>query len=224
MKEIWKKSWKYLLILPIILVAVVVVVLTLPKDENTPLSVTAKDVVLEIGDSESIDYNVNIKQAVVSFDVEDETKANVNTSEKKIVGLSEGKTNLTVTAKYGNETSVVTVSVTVLEANSEPANPTFPEGNNPSENVPDIPTVTNDDIKVLVDNNEVDEITLSIGGSVTIKLESEDVNYKLKAGSEIEIVELPTNMFMLSATEQGQYTLTISTDNFFREIDVIVLS
>lgn len=222
MKEFLKKSWKYLLVLPIIAIAVVVVILTSPKGESTPLSVTAKDVVLEIGDSENISYDVNIKQAVVSFKVEDETKANVNSSEKKIVGLSEGATTLTVTAKYGNETSVVTVSVTVLEADAEPTNPTFPEGNDPSENVPDIPAVTNDDIKVIIDNNEVDEITLSVGGNVTIKLESEDVDYKLKAGSEIEIVKLPTNMFMLTATETGIFTLNITTENFQRTIDVVV--
>ncbi|HIT62160.1 MAG TPA: hypothetical protein IAC38_01760, partial [Candidatus Caccovivens faecavium] len=109
MKEAWKRSLKYLLILPVIIVSVVVVVLTLPSSKTDALRVSATDIVLNVGEAKSLSYDVNIKQAVCSFEVSDVTKANINESEKKIVGLSEGKTTLTVTAKYGNETSVVTV-------------------------------------------------------------------------------------------------------------------
>ena len=130
MKEAWKRSLKYLLILPVIIVAVVVVVLTLPSGKTDALRVSATDIVLNVGEAKSLSYNVNIKQAVCSFEVSDETKANINESEKKIVGLSEGKTTLIVTAKYGNETSVVTVSITVLASNT----PTPPENPDISKN------------------------------------------------------------------------------------------
>ena len=156
MKEAWKKSWKYLLILPIIAVAVVGVILTLPDGETKALSVSASDIVLRVGEEKALNYSVNIKQAVCSFEVEDETKANIDESEKIIVGLSEGATELTVTAKYGNETSVVTVSVTVtpnLDTPSEPENPNIPDETEPVED--------SENIKVIFNNNEVDELVLN---------------------------------------------------------------
>ena len=225
MKEFLKKSWKYLLVLPIIAIAVVVVILTLPKGESIPLSVTAKDVVLEIGDSENISYDVNIKQAVVSFKVEDETKANVNSSEKKIVGLSEGKTNLIVTAKYGNETSVVTVSVTVLEAPSTdaPDFPTMPE--NPT--TPNNPSTPEDDeqgenIKFIVDNNEVNELVLTVGESASFRVECEENNITIQAPSEVEIKKITTGTYSINVATAGYYTITIQTPLYQRTLEVIV--
>ena len=225
MKEAWKKSLKYLIVLPIIVIAVVVVILTLPKGESTPLSVTAKDVVLEIGDSENISYDVNIKQAVVSFKVEDETKANVNSSEKKIVGLSEGKTNLIVTAKYGNETSVVTVSVTVLGAPSTdaPDFPTMPE--NPT--TPNNPSTPEDDeqgknIKFIVDNNEVNELVLTVGESASFRVECEENNITIQAPSEVEIKKITTGTYSINVATAGYYTITIQTPLYQRTLEVIV--
>ena len=162
MKEAWKKSWKYLLILPIIAVAVVGVILTLPDGETKALSVSASDIVLRVGEEKALNYSVNIKQAVCSFEVEDETKANIDESEKKIVGLSEGATELTVTAKYGNETSVVTVSVTVIENNTpnldtpnEPENPNIPDETEPVEEP---------SLDVVIENPETETEETTTGG------------------------------------------------------------
>ena len=222
MKEFLKKSWKYLLVLPIIVIAVVVVILTLPKGESIPLSVTAKDVVLEIGDSENISYDVNIKQAVVSFKVEDETKANVNSSEKKIVGLSEGKTNLIVTAKYGNETSVVTVSVTVLETpnTDAPDFPTMPENPTSPNNPEGGEQVEN--IKVLFCNDEVDELVLAIGESSSFRVECEENNITIQVPSEIEIRKITTGTYSINVATAGYYTITIQTPSYQRTLEVIV--
>ena len=222
MKEFLKKSWKYLLVLPIIAIAVVVVILTLPKGESIPLSVTAKDVVLEIGDSENISYDVNIKQAVVSFKVEDETKANVNSSEKKIVGLSEGKTNLIVTAKYGNETSVVTVSVTVLETpnTDNPDFPTIPENPTSPNNPEGGEQVEN--IKVLFCNDEVDELVLVAGENASFRLECEENNITIQAPSEIEIRKITTGTYSINVATAGYYTITIQTPSYQRTLEVIV--
>ena len=217
MKEAWKKSWKYLLILPIVIVAVVVLIVTLPKEENNPLMVTAKDIVLAVGGSKEIDYDVNIKQAIVSFDVSDETKANVDESEKKIVGLSEGKTALTVTAKYGNETSVVTVDVTVLDKNSIiPENPDSPD--EIEEEIEE-----SDDIKVLFDNVEVDELVLNIGENYNFTLNSDEPFYSFSHNyDEVKIIKIATNTYNIVVSESGHYSIIIQTPSYKKTLVIIV--
>ena len=218
MKEVWKKSWKYLLILPIVIVAVVVLIVTLPKEENNPLMVTAKDIVLTVGGSKEIDYDVNIKQAIVSFDVSDETRANVDESEKKIVGLSEGKTALTVTAKYGNETSVVTVDVTVLDKNS----PIIPEDpDTPDEIEEEIEE--SDDIKVLFDNVEVDELVLNIGENYNFTLNSDEPFYSFSHNyDEVKISKIATNTYNIVVSESGHYSIIIRTPSYKKTLNIIV--
>ncbi len=218
MKEAWKKSWKYLLILPIVIVAVVVLIVTLPKEENNPLMVTAKDIVLTVGGSKEIDYDVNIKQAIVSFDVSDETRANVDESEKKIVGLSEGKTALTVTAKYGNETSVVTVDVTVLDKNS----PIIPEDpDTPDEIEEEIEE--SDDIKVLFDNVEVDELVLNIGENYNFTLNSDEPFYSFSHNyDEVKITKIATNTYNIVVSESGHYSIIIRTPSYKKTLVIIV--
>ncbi len=217
MKEAWKKSWKYLLILPIVIVAVVVLIVTLPKEENNPLMVTARDIVLTVGGSKEIDYDVNIKQAIVSFDVSDETRANVDESEKKIVGLSEGKTALTVTAKYGNETSVVTVDVTVLDKNSIiPENPDSPD--EIEEEIEE-----SDDIKVLFDNVEVDELVLNIGENYNFTLNSDEPFYSFSHNyDEVQITKIATNTYNIVVSESGHYSIIIRTPSYKKTLVIIV--
>ena len=217
MKEAWKKSWKYLLILPIVIVAVVVLIVTLPKEENNPLMVTARDIVLTVGGSKEIDYDVNIKQAIVSFDVSDETRANVDESEKKIVGLSEGKTALTVTAKYGNETSVVTVDVTVLDKNSIiPENPDSPD--EIEEEIEE-----SDDIKVLFDNVEVDELVLNIGENYNFTLNSDEPFYSFSHNyDEVKITKIATNTYNIVVGESGHYSIIIRTPSYKKTLNIIV--
>ena len=216
MKEAWKKSWKYLLILPIVIVAVVVLIVTLPKEENNPLMVTARDIVLTVGGSKEIDYDVNIKQAIVSFDVSDETRANVDESEKKIVGLSEGKTALTVTAKYGNETSVVTVDVTVLDKNSIiPENPDSPD--EIEEEIEE-----SDDIKVLFDNVEVDELVLNIGENYNFTLNSDEPFYSFSHNyDEVKITKIATNTYNIVVSESGHYSIIIRTPSYKKTLVII---
>ena len=215
MKEAWKRSLKYLLILPIIIVAVVVVVLTLPSSKTDALKVSATDIVLKVGEAKSLSYNVNIKQAVCSFEVSDETKANINEREKKIVGLSEGKTTLTVTAKYGNETSVVTVGVTVLDSSNTPTTPENPS--NEDEQMEE-----SEEIKVIFDNNEVDELVLNRSESYSIKLECEESSFTFRVPSELNIVKLTTGLYKITTTTEGYYTMTIQTPSYQRTIEVIV--
>ena len=215
MKEAWKRSLKYLLILPVIIVAVVVVVLTLPSSKTDALRVSATDIVLNVGEAKSLSYNVNIKQAVCSFEVSDETKANINESEKKIVGLSEGKTTLTVTAKYGNETSVVTVGVTVLDVSNTPTTPENPS--NEGEQIEEI-----EEIKVIFDNNEVDELVLNGDESYSFKLECEERGFTFRVPSELNIVKLTTGLYKITTTMEGYYTITIQTPSYERTIEVIV--
>ena len=215
MKEAWKRSLKYLLILPIIIVAVVVVVLTLPSSKTDALKVSATDIVLNVGEAKSLSYNVNIKQAVCSFEVSDETKANINESEKKIVGLSEGKTTLTVTAKYGNETSVVTVGVTVLDTSNTPTTPENPS--NEDEQIEE-----SEEIKVIFDNNEVDELVLNRDESYSFKLECEENSFTFRVPSELKIVKLTTGLYKITTTKEGYYTITIQTPSYQRTIEVIV--
>ena len=153
--------------------------------------------------------------------MEDETKANIDESEKIIVGLSEGATELTVTAKYGNETSVVTVSVTVIENNTpnldtpnEPENPNIPDETEPVED--------SEKIKVIFNNNEVDELVLNLGESYNFRLESEERNFTFKNIGDIIVTEITTGYYKIIANTIGYHTLTIQTPSYQRTIEVIV--
>lgn len=216
MTDFLKKSWKYLLLLPIIVVAVVVVFLTLPNGETRALTVTAENIVVEVGERASLEYEVNIQQALCYFDVVDDTKAVIDESSKTVVGLSAGNTILTVTAKYGNETSVTTVSVVVTNSQETPTdNPGDTEDDSPSDEVDGA-------IKVVQNGNYVSEIIMTENEPCDITVESEEAFRKLSASDGLTVQKITTGIYRLTAEKAGLYTLKITTPSYEQTFTVVV--
>lgn len=212
------KGWlKYLLLLPILIGAVLALVLTLPGGETDSLSVVAEDVVLKVGAEETLEYDVNIKRAVCSFKVEDETIVVFDENDKSLLGVSKGETKLTVTAKFGNETSVATVSVLVVgDEITDIDSPIEVPNEETDEEVEEVP------IKVLIDNAEVDEIVLKAGESIKITIDGGEYRVEEVTCDGIEVKKLTTGSYKLTATEVDEYVLVIHAGSYIREIPVIV--
>ena len=216
MADFLKKSWKYLLLLPIIVVAVVVVFLTLPNGETRALTVTAENIVVEVGERASLEYEVNIQQALCYFDVVDDTKAVIDESSKTVVGLSAGNTILTVTAKYGNETSVTTVSVVVTNSQETPTD-------NPGDTEDDLPVDEVDGaIKVVQNGNYVSEIIMTTNEPCDISVESEEISRKVSATDGLTVQKITTGIYRLLAERAGLYTLKITTPSYEQTFTVVV--
>ena len=216
MANFLKKSWKYLLLLPIIVVAVVVVFLTLPNGETRALTVTAQNIVVEVGERASLEYEVNIQQALCYFDVVDDTKAVIDESSKTVVGLSAGNTILTVTAKYGNETSVTTVSVVVTNSQETPTD-------NPGDTEDDLPSEEVDGaIKVVQNGNYVSEIIMTTNEPCDISVESEEISRKVSATDGLTVQKITTGIYRLLAERAGLYTLKITTPSYEQTFTVVV--
>ena len=212
------KGWlKYLLLLPILIGAVLALVLTLPDGETDSLSVVAEDVVLKVGAEETLEYDVNIKRAVCSFKVEDETIVVFDENDKSLLGVSKGETKLTVTAKFGNETSVATVSVLVVgDEITDIDSPIEVPNEETDEEVEEVP------IKVLIDNAEVDEIVLKVGESIKITIDGGEYRVEKVTCDGTEVKKLTTGSYKLTATEVDEYVLVIHAGSYIREIPVIV--
>ena len=204
------------MLLPIIVVAVVVVFLTLPNGETRALTVTAENIVVEVGERASLEYEVNIQQALCYFDVVDDTKAVIDESSKTVVGLSAGNTILTVTAKYGNETSVTTVSVVVTNSQETPTdNPGDTEDDSPSDEVDGA-------IKVVQNGNYVSEIIMTENEPCDITVESEEAFRKLSASDGLTVQKITTGIYRLTAEKAGLYTLKITTPSYEQTFTVVV--
>lgn len=212
------KGWlKYLLLLPILIGAVLALVLTLPGGETDSLSVVAEDVVLKVGAEETLEYDVNIKRAVCSFKVEDETIVIFDENDKSLLGVSKGETKLTVTAKFGNETSVATVSVLVVgDEITDIDSPIEAPNEEADEEASETP------IKVLIDNAEVDEIVLKAGESIKITIDGGEYRVEEVTCDGAEVKKLTTGSYKLTATEVDSYVLVIHAGSYIREIPVIV--
>lgn len=212
------KGWlKYLLLLPILIGAVLALVLTLPGGETDSLSVVAEDVVLKVGAEETLEYDVNIKRAVCSFKVEDETIVVFDENDKSLLGVSKGETKLTVTAKFGNETSVATVSVLVVgDEITDIDSPIEVPNEEADEEASETP------IKVLIDNAEVDEIVLKAGESIKITIDGGEYRVEEVTCDGAEVKKLTTGSYKLTATEVDSYVLVIHAGSYIREIPVIV--
>ena len=212
------KGWlKYLLLLPILIGAVLALVLTLPGGETDSLSVVAEDVVLKVGAEETLTYDVNIKRAVCSFKVEDERSVVFDEDDKSLLGVSKGETKLTVTAKFGNETSVATVSVLVVEDEITDIDSPIEVPNEEADE-----EASENPIKVLIDNAEVDEIVLKVGESIKITVDGGEYRVEEVTCDGAEVKKLTTGSYKLTALEVDSYVLVIHAGSYIREIPVVV--
>ena len=212
------KGWlKYLLLLPILIGAVLALVLTLPGGETDSLSVVAEDVVLKVGAEETLTYDVNIKRAVCSFKVEDERIVVFDENDKSLLGVSKGETKLIVTAKFGNETSVATVSVLVVEDEITDIDSPIEVPNEEADE-----EASENPIKVLINNAEVDEIVLGVGESIKITVDGGEYRVEEVTCDGAEVKKLTTGSYKLTALEVDSYVLVIDAGSYIREIPVIV--
>ena len=164
-----------------------------------------------------MEYDVNIKRAVCSFKVEDETIVVFDENDKSLLGVSKGETKLTVTAKFGNETSVATVSVLVVGDEITDIDSPIEVPNEEADE-----EVSETSIKVLINNAEVDEIVLKVGESIKITIDGGEYRVEEVTCDGTEVKKLTTGSYKLTATEVDEYVLVIHAGSYIREIPVIV--
>ena len=200
MKEFLKKSWRYLIFIPILAVILVAVILNLPK-EKTTLELTVADITLKVGEKGKISYESNIKEADFSFSIEDKDIAVIDDKEL-VTGLAVGQTKLVVVAEYENQLATKNAVVTIVDE---------PEAQ-------EKPMLT-----IKSGFNEISELDLVVGEKVLISVEA---NYDFEYNSSPEIVvEEVTGVakhYLVSATMAGEYKIIFTCQELVKVLDVIV--
>ena len=113
----------------------IVVYFSFPKGANkTKLVVEASDICLELDEHKKIEYECSIVEAVISFDVDDESVAYISAGAKgvEVVGKSTGNTTLTIVATYKKEVFEKEIKVTVVEQQESPEDSPESGENNPT--------------------------------------------------------------------------------------------
>lgn len=113
-----KKHWLIVLIAVLLALSVVALLLVflLPKnDKPIILTVSCQNVVVDINECAPIDVAVNMPTATLVFAVEDTSIAQIENGQ--IRGLAVGKTKLTVTATFKDQTVSADATITVREKN-----------------------------------------------------------------------------------------------------------
>lgn len=221
MKTFLKKSWKYLIFIPIIALVIVGIFLAIPDENNKPLSIEANDLLLKVGEKKTVSYSVSIEQAVCDFNIDNEAVAIVSGGE--ILGVNEGETELTITAKYGNEISNKVVNVVVEKSDLNDGN----ENQNPDENqpsnpeipdVPENPDTPNDGDNV-EDNNptEDDENEDSNGSDEQVPENGVDIKLYVNGVLAEDIVLTSGKVSLLRIEASKEFSLISNNLNLIME-------
>lgn len=221
MKTFLKKSWKYLIFIPIIALVIVGIFLAIPDENNKPLSIEANDLLLKVGEKKTVSYSVSIEQAVCDFDIDNEDVAIVSGGE--ILGVNEGETELTITAKYGNEISNKVVNVVVeksdLSDGNENQNPDENEPSNPEiPNVPENPDTPNDGDNV-EDNNPTEDDENEDSNGSDEQVPENDVDIKLYVNGVLaeDIVLTSGKVSLLRIEASKEFSLISNNLNLIME-------
>lgn len=221
MKTFLKKSWKYLIFIPIIALVIVGIFLAIPDENNKPLSIEANDLLLKVGEKKTVSYSVSIEQAVCDFNIDNEAVAIVSGGE--ILGVNEGETELTITAKYGNEISNKVVNVVVeksdLSDGNENQNPDENEPSNPEiPNVPENPDTPNDGDNV-EDNNPTEDDENEDSNGSDEQVPENDVDIKLYVNGVLaeDIVLTSGKVSLLRIEASKEFSLISNNLNLIME-------
>lgn len=125
-----KYVFPYVCLAGVALVAALIILL-LPKDK--PLTISAKDVSLSVGESKTMEYELSVSFAIVKSDASNPEIAKIERN--KIVGVAAGETTIMLVAEYNGKTADCSFKV-VVTASSQ-----MPDGESPSED-PEAPTYT----------------------------------------------------------------------------------
>ena len=221
MRTFLKKSWKYLIFIPIIALVIVGIFLAIPDENNKPLSIEANDLLLKVGEKKTVSYSVSIEQAVCDFDIDNEDVAIVSGGE--ILGVNEGETELTITAKYGNEISNKVVNVVVeksdLNDGNENQNPDENEPSNPEiPDVPENPDTPNNGDKV-EDNNPTEDDENEDSNGSDEQVPENDVDIKLYVNGVLaeDIVLTSGKVSLLRIEASKEFSLISNNLNLIME-------
>ncbi len=206
MKNFFKKYWKYLVFIPIIAVLLIGIIYNITKDDDT-LELEVYDIKVEVNEWIEIVYKINIEDAVCTFKTSDDSIAIVE--DNYIVGVSEGETELIVTATYGNSLIRSKSSVIVFTETGE------------SEIVVEEGTIS---IKrSIIDENELTEISLSIGTSVILYITANDeITYDVPEGLSLIASKTIVMAYKLEASAAGEYEIKFYCKDVCKVLKVTV--
>lgn len=105
-------------------------VIFLPKNNHTPLTISANDITLNVDEEKDLSYTVSNPYAVVTFEIENKNIATSNSF--KIKGLQEGETEITLHAKYNTLSALCKCKIYVVDVTSSPTLPDDNENNSDS--------------------------------------------------------------------------------------------
>lgn len=223
-----KKDLFLKIILPCIAViltaTIFFIIYFVPKFDKTQLTVKAEDISMKINEEKTLNFDVSIKDAVVSFKIENQyilTSENFN-----IKAINAGTTSITIKATYKDQFASCVCNVTVLtssqEQNSEQPetpSPEQPEDQNPSQEptTPEEPNDTPSNIDFQIYNQsgcriDGNKISVTQGNACYFRISfSSEVEYALNAqnGIQVENLKMGNNTFKLTASNAGTIQILV---------------
>ena len=222
MKDFIKRTWKYFVFIPIILVIVVGIILNLPKDTGR-LELEITDIVLKVGESQVINYKTNIQDAECSFRLDDDSIAVIEN--QNIIGKNSGETKLFATAVYENNVIYKTVNVSVLpkESSENENDDGQNEGENNQNEEENGQGEVNEDVKISIyfQLEEINEIEIPVGSYKIVEIFS-NYEFKIVAPNDITVEELFSieNSYKITANTYGNYEIVFKVGDFQRVLKV----
>lgn len=220
-----KEWWKVIAFLPIVIVAVIGIYFLVPKHSSVPLSVSLEDINLTVDEQTTISVKLSNPNAICTFKIDNQTVAKVEG--RNIIACSAGETVLSVSAKYGSETATARCKVKVT---AKTVSPPEPEEDNKDDNKDD-PIIKYGLTKFKLLNLENIEykdgkiyITNGKEGTFEVRGETKE-EIKITSDKPLEISEsyfLP-NVYVINATEEGQFVLTFTQDTVVESVLLIVV-
>ena len=123
--------------------AAAITYLVIPKDNHIDLKVEINDIEVEVGEYAELDWEVNLDEALITFEIESGEIAEYKQINGKdcVNGLSEGEANIKISAKYNGikvsdtaKIKVITISTNEPESPSDEEDSEQPEDNTPDNN------------------------------------------------------------------------------------------
>ncbi len=235
MKDFVKKHLMTIVCLIFVVVGGIVAGIVIPNLKDNKLEVSVKSLTVEVGARAKVRYSVN-RDAVLTFSIDDETIATIeeSTDDVYVLGVKEGVTRIKVVAQLGDLFCSASARVVVAASgtSSEPSTPENPDNPTPppsdegddEENSNPAPEPEEgltmqvsfpDTINCLVENGTL-ICSLSKIATISVNVSVDAISVSVESSSPLMSVVkndlAGKSIYKLSATEAGEYILTIMAE------------
>ena len=175
-------------------------------DNNPNLEVSVSNLTLNLNETKELIYSCSIKEAVISFEIADETIASVELTDgvANVTAHKVGNTTITIYANYKTFKNSDTATISVVEDNNG--------GGNVGTDTLAFPTLYHMTFNESVFTANVGEVARF---SITANFDINQINAITISPEAFEIQSIPnlSNTYQFTCNAAGSYTMTIRVNS-----------